>query len=75
MRTHEGESYVRLTASCEIAVSNIGDEGGCVVMGIAQRIPEGTGVTTLLLCADRARELAAVLLRHSCDNESERGVE
>lgn len=63
---------MRLTPSCEIAVSNVGGEGGCVVLGIAQRIPEGTGVTTLLLCADRARELASVLLRHSADTGRER---
>lgn len=71
METNTEESYVRLTASCEIAVGNVGSKGGWVVLGIAQRVPEGVGVTTVLLQPDSARELASVLLRHSAANRAD----
>ena len=56
---------MRLTASCEISVRNVGREGGCVALEITQRKATDGEVTTLLLGPDRARELASVLLQHS----------
>ncbi|HEV2764913.1 MAG TPA: hypothetical protein VGV38_18165 [Pyrinomonadaceae bacterium] len=62
---NKAESLMRLTASCEIAVRNVGRERGCVAVEITQGAAACEDVTTLLLCPERARELAAVLLRHS----------
>ncbi len=56
------ESLMRLTASCEIMVRNVGRAGGHVALEITQGKADGEEVTTLLLCPDRARELASVLL-------------
>lgn len=56
---------MRLTASCEIMVRNVGGAGGSVALEITQGRAGGEEVTLLLLCPDRARELASVLLRHS----------
>jgi len=56
---------MRLTESCEIMVRDIGRAGGYVAVEITQRKAAGEEVTTLLLCPDRARELASVLLSHS----------
>lgn len=75
MGLNGGESLMRLTASCEIAVGNIGRRGGSVVVEITQRHSEGTDVTTLLLCPEKARELASVLLRHSCHVRPEERAE
>ncbi len=65
MRLNAGNSLMRLTASCEIKVRNVGRADGCVVVEITQAKAAGGEITTLLLCPDRARELASVLLRHS----------
>jgi len=62
---NKGESLLRLTESCEISVRNMGREGDCVALEITQKKAAGGEVTTLLLCGDRARELASVLLHHS----------
>lgn len=64
MRLNEGKSLMRLTASCEIRVGNIGRADGCVVVEITQAKAAGEETTTLLLCPDGARELASVLLSH-----------
>ena len=71
MRLNKGESLMRLTASCEIMVRNVGRAGGYVAVEITQGKAAGEEVTTLLLCRDRARELASVLLRHSGDVRAE----
>lgn len=65
MGLNKGASLMRLTASCEIAVRDVGRAGGCVALEITQGKTAAEEVTTLLLCPDRARELASVLLRHS----------
>ncbi len=64
MRLSKGESLMQLTASCEITVRNVGRAGGYVALEITQGRADGEEVTTLLLCPERARELASVLLRH-----------
>lgn len=73
MGLNEGKSFMRLTASCEIKVGNIGRAGGCVALEIKQGKAAGEETTTLLLCPDRARELASVLLRHSGAVRAEEG--
>ena len=75
MGLNKGGSLMRLTASCEIMVRNVGRAGGYVAFEITQVKAAGEEVTTLLLCPDRARELASVLLRHSGDFEGEAGEE
>jgi hypothetical protein len=65
MGLNKGESLMRLTASCEIMVRNVGSAGDSVALEITQGTAAGEDVTTLLLCPDGARELASVLLRHS----------
>ncbi len=66
MSSSRGKSLMRLTASCEIAVRNVGLAGGNVVLEIKQGKAGGGDVTTtLLLYPDTARELASVLLGHS----------
>lgn len=76
MGLNKGESLMRLTASCEIMVRDVGRAGGYVAVEITQRKAAGEEVTTLLLCPDRARELASVLLRHSGGVRAEgRGAE
>jgi hypothetical protein len=64
MRSNKGGSLVRLTASCEVLVRQVGRAGGYVALEIAQG-EAGEKVTTLLLCPTRARELASLLLSHS----------
>ena len=65
MGLNKGVSLMRLTASCEVTVRNVGRARGCVVLEITQGTTTGEEVTTLLLRPERARELASVLLRHS----------
>jgi hypothetical protein len=62
---------MRLTASCEIMVRNVSRAGGSVAVEITQAKASGEEVTTLLLCPDRARELASALLRHCGDARAE----
>ena len=71
MELNKGESLMRLTASCVVSVRNVGRAGGIVSLEITQGRAAGEGVTTLLLCHDRARELADVLLQHSGGVRSE----
>ena len=73
MGQNKGESLMRLTASCEVTVRNVGRARGCVALEITQGTAAGEEVTTLLLRPDRARELASVLLRHSGDAPADGG--
>lgn len=71
MGLNKGGAVMRLTASCEIMVRNVGRAGGSVAVEITQGKAAGEEVTTLLLRPDRARELASALLRHSGDGRAE----
>lgn len=62
---YEEKTLVPLTASCQIAVGNLGDPDNHTVVEVTQRKTLGDDVTTLLLSPGKARELAQILLQHT----------
>lgn len=62
---NEERLLVPLTASCQIAIGNLGDAENHLVVEVTQSKTQRTDITTLLLSPGKVRELAEILLQHA----------